>query len=211
MSADTHTLYYAHDPMCSWCWGFKPAWLELKQALPEQVKVQYVLGGLAPDTSDPMPEPMRQMLQETWRQIAHTIPGTQFNHDFWTNNTPRRATYPACRAVVAAMAQSSEFEEPMIDAIQRAYYLDAKNPSNDEVLADLAESIGCDVTAFKESLNSKMTVESLHSQIAFARLIGAQGFPSLFFEAIGKSTVPLAMNYQSNAAVLEQIDTAIAS
>ncbi|MFT6977114.1 MAG: putative protein-disulfide isomerase, partial [Shewanella psychromarinicola] len=20
------TLYYVHDPMCSWCWGYRPTW-----------------------------------------------------------------------------------------------------------------------------------------------------------------------------------------
>ncbi|MCP4060185.1 MAG: DsbA family protein, partial [Pseudoalteromonas sp.] len=20
-------LIYVHDPMCSWCWGYKPTWL----------------------------------------------------------------------------------------------------------------------------------------------------------------------------------------
>ena len=206
-----HTLYYAHDPMCSWCWGFKPAWLQLQQALPKSVKTQYVLGGLAPDTTQPMPEPMRQMLQQTWQLIAQTIPGTVFNHDFWTKNTPRRATYPACRAIVAAKAQGDAFEEPMIAAIQQAYYVDAKNPSDDNVLVELASQIQCDVTLFKESLNAKVTVDTLNQQITLAHTLGAQGFPSLFFEAIDKKPFPLTLSYSDNATVLEQIHTAIAS
>lgn len=209
-SSRRHTLYYAHDPMCSWCWGFKPAFSQLQKALPDNVNVQYVLGGLAPDTSQPMPEAMKQTLQQTWRQIAHTIPGTQFNHDFWTLNTPRRATYPACRAVVAAKAQDDAFEEPMITAIQQAYYLHAKNPSDDDVLVELAGSINCDVTLFKESLNAQMTVDTLNRQITFARSIGAQGFPSLFIEAVDKTPIPLTLSYSDNARLLEQIDIATA-
>ena len=42
-------LYYVHDPMCSWCWGFRPTWLALQDQLPEGVRVQRLLGGLAPD------------------------------------------------------------------------------------------------------------------------------------------------------------------
>ena len=114
--------------MCSWCWGFKPQWHKLQEALPDTVTTQYVLGGLAPDTNDPMPEPMQQMLQQTWHQIAQSIPGTQFNHEFWSLNTPRRSTYPACRAVLAARVQNAAFEEPMITSIQEAYYLHAQNP-----------------------------------------------------------------------------------
>ena len=210
-SEQQHTLIYAHDPMCSWCWGFKPTWLEIKKNLPSNVKSQYVLGGLAPDSSEPMPESTQQMLQQVWLQIERSIPGTKFNHDFWRLNSPRRSTYPSCRAVIAAKAQADAFEDPMIFAIQQAYYLHAKNPSNDDVLIALAQEIGCDVSLFKESLNSKMTVDTLNEQISYAFGIGAQGFPSLFFEAIGKKPIPIALSYTDSAPVLEQIDKAIAT
>jgi len=210
-SDSQHTLYYAHDPMCSWCWGYRPSWEQLQHKLPDTIKTQYVLGGLAPDTTEPMPESMQQMLQQYWHRIAQTIPGTQFNHEFWSKNKPRRATYPACRAVLAAKSQASAFEEPMINAIQKAYYLNAKNPSDDDVLIELAAQIGCDVNAFKESLNSKTTNDALMQQISFAQRLGAQGFPSLFFEAIGKTPIPLALNYSDNVSVFEQIDVALAT
>jgi len=206
-----HTLYYAHDPMCSWCWGFKPHWQKLQQALPETVTTQYILGGLAPDTDEPMPEQMQQMLQQVWHRIAQTIPGTRFNHDFWTLNQPRRATYPACRAVIAAKAQDDVFEEPIITAIQQAYYLQAKNPSDDEVLIGLAGDIGCDVSLFKQSLNSTETMDSLKQHLLLAHRLGVQGFPSLFFEVVGKSPVPIALSYSDSQSVLEQIDIAIAA
>jgi len=180
-----HTLYYVHDPMCSWCWGFRPTWEKLKRDLPDSIRPQYVLGGLAPDTTEPMPEPMQQMLQQTWHRIAQTVPGTQFNHAFWTQNKPRRATYPACRAVLSANAQSG--------------------------LIELAANIGCDVNTFKESLNAQTTIDALHHQIAFSRRLGAQGFPSLFFEAIGKTPTPLALSYSDTVSVFEQIDIALAA
>ena len=37
-------LHYAHDPMCSWCWAFRPAWLALLEHLPEGIRVQRRLG-----------------------------------------------------------------------------------------------------------------------------------------------------------------------
>jgi len=42
-------LYYFHDPMCSWCWAFRPLWNEIVTGLPENVFAQRILGGLAPD------------------------------------------------------------------------------------------------------------------------------------------------------------------
>jgi len=206
-----HALYYAHDPMCSWCWGYKPQWQKLRDALPANIATHYILGGLAPDTNEPMPQEMQQMLQQGWHRITQTIPGTKFNHDFWSQNQPRRATYPACRAVLAAKAQGDAFEEPMITAIQQAYYLNAKNPSNDSVLIALAGDIGCDVNRFEETLNSDTTFDALKQNILFAHELGAQGFPSLFFEAVGKSPVSLALSYSSPQSIIDQIDAILAS
>jgi len=92
--------------MCSWCWGYKPRLAELEQALPPGVDLVYLLGGLAADTEQPMPQEMQQFLQQTWRKIALQL-GTQFNHDFWHLNSPKRSTYPANRAVLAAEKQAA--------------------------------------------------------------------------------------------------------
>ena len=135
-------LHYVHDPMCSWCWGFKPTFDSLTKQLPASVSINRVLGGLAPDSDEPMPAAMQHMLQQTWQQITIAIPGTRFNFDFWTLNQPRRSTYPACRAILAAKKQNIDLELPMIEAIQRAYYLDAKNPSDTDILVSLAADVG---------------------------------------------------------------------
>ena len=97
----TFDLYYVLDPMCSWCYAFSDSWESLKQQLPEEVKVHRILGGLAPDSDDPMPDAQQIGIAATWRNIEIRT-GVPFNHDFWELNEPRRSTYPACRAVIAA-------------------------------------------------------------------------------------------------------------
>ena len=151
----TDTLFYVHDPMCSWCWGFAATLDSVLEALPDDINVVHLLGGLAPDSNEPMPESMQQGLQQTWKQIADVIPGTEFNFAFWTDNTPRRSTWPSCRAVIAARRQSEDYERPMIKAIQRAYYLDAKNPSDSDTLLQCAKDIGCDGAVFSKDFESE--------------------------------------------------------
>ena len=75
----TDTLYYVHDPMCSWCWGFAATLDSVLETLPEDVSVVHLLGGLAPDSNEPMPESMQQGLQQTWKQIAEVIPAPNSN------------------------------------------------------------------------------------------------------------------------------------
>lgn len=175
---NTPTLFYIHDPMCSWCWGFSPTWRTIRGRLPPDLRVEYVLGGLAPDTDAPMPLAMQTQLQQTWRTIAERL-GSRFNFDFWTACQPRRATYPACRAVIAAQRQGAG--EAMIAAIQQAYYLDARNPSNDATLCELAHELGLDTQRFADDLNSPATRHELARQIVHAQTLGADGFPSLIY------------------------------
>jgi putative protein-disulfide isomerase len=125
------TLYYYHDPMCSWCWGYRPTAEILFANLPPNTSRENVLGGLASDSDEPMPVELRRTISGHWRKIQETL-GAEFNFDFWTKCTPRRSTYPACRAVIAAANQQHESE--MILAIQRAYYLRAMNPSDTDIL-----------------------------------------------------------------------------
>ena len=199
------TLFYVHDPMCSWCWGFSKVWQNIQDQLPNDINTQLVAGGLAPDSKQAMPESMQLSLQQTWQHIQQVIPGTKFNHQFWSLNAPRRSTYPACRAVLAAKTQNPDLEIPMMKAIQKAYYLDAKNPSDDTILIELATNIGCNTDRFTQALNSEATQQTLMSQIHFARMLGAQGFPSLFVETESGQRLPVAFDYIDACVALDNL------
>jgi len=200
-----HTLYYLHDPMCSWCYAFAPVWRQLKAALPPEIMVVRLLGGLAPDSDEPMPEAMRIRLQQTWHRIERSVPGTTFNHDFWQQCRPRRATYPACRAVIAARAQGTQYDEAMTAAIQRAYYREARNPSDNDTLIDLAMALGLDVAAFTAALNSAEVESELQREIARTRQLGVDSFPSLVL-AVGDSRWPIAIDYRDSEPMRDTID-----
>ncbi len=198
-----NSLFYVHDPMCSWCWGFEPVRRQLFDALDGKISVQRLLGGLAPDSDQPMPEAMRQMLQSTWQRIE-TMTGVKFNHDFWDQCSPRRSTFPANRAVIAARQQGDDFESKMTTRIQLAYYQEAKNPSNDETLIELAAEIGLNHHQFKGALNSVSVNQQLQAEITQARSIGVEGFPSLVVE-VDERFHPILINYTDADRLLSQI------
>ena len=174
------TLYYIHDPMCSWCWGYRPALAALLAGLPTDVQVVRLLGGLAPDSDAPMPAAMQSQLQQIWRHIQTSIPNTRFNFEFWARCAPRRSTWPACRAVIAARRQDVVFDRVMTDAIQRAYYLEARNPSDRQTLIALA------------------------AEIAQARALGVSAFPSLVLTHAGYHW-PVPVEYTDPGATLDTI------
>jgi len=191
--------------MCSWCWGFSPTWSKIHSQLPKNVEVKYLLGGLAPDSQETMPQDMQEAIAGYWKKIQKHIPGTKFNFDFWKECQPRRSTYPSCRAVIAARKQNPEIEREMIEAIQRAYYLNAKNPSDAEALINIAESLGLDKELFATDLNSNETQQQLAKEIEFGRRIGAQGFPSMMLERNGRLEY-LPLDYNDASATLKYIE-----
>ncbi len=188
------TLFYFHDPMCSWCWAFRPIWQIIKQQLPEDMRVRNVLGGLAADTDEPMPKALQQTIQGHWQRIQHEVPRIDFNYDFWTKCKPRRATYPACRAVIAARQQGGHFEEAMILAIQQAYYLYARNPSDEAVLNDLAAELELNVERFIADLSSAEVDAQLMREVGLTQqYLVTPSFPSLLLDDCGeKSLLPLS-------------------
>ncbi|MBW8184892.1 DsbA family protein [Shewanella nanhaiensis] len=195
-------LYYIYDPMCSWCWGYAPTWHKLKTALEESgITVKYKLGGLAPDSDEPMPEEMQVFLEQTWHKISAQL-GTVFNYDFWQQCQPRRSTYPACRA--ALIAREHNLEQAMLQGIQTAYYLEAKNPSDLETLTDIAISIGLDSTEFIKQMHSEKLNQKLMSEIASTRQLPIQGFPSLVLVHNNQVT-PIQINYQNWQASYQDI------
>ena len=172
--SDTPLLYIA-DPMCSWCWGFAPTLAAIESTYPNH-PVQLVLGGLAPDSTAAMDQATRTYVQQAWRDVAKAS-GAKFNFDFWTECSPRRSTWVACRAVI--VARRFHLEREMFEAIQHAYYLEAKNPSDDEVLADLAQQLEIPRSLFLEELNAPQTQRQLEDDFELRRRLNAHGFPSI--------------------------------
>ncbi len=194
-------LYYYHDPMCSWCWAYRPTSDKLFASLPDSMRRVNILGGLAPDSDEPMPAAMQATISTFWQRI-HDQLGTEFNFDFWQECEPRRSTYPACRAVIAAGRQDQE--EAMIDAIQRAYYLRAMNPSVLPTVQLLAEELRLNTRQFAADISSTGVDQELQRQVRFARQSPISGFPSLALELHGE-LLPVKLDYESEKVTLDHL------
>lgn len=176
--------------------------LRLEQKLPASVGLKRILGGLAQDSDLPMPEKMQRAIKHTWSMIEQTIPGVRFNFEFWSANLPRRSTYPACRAVLAARQQGMENDERMIRAIQSAYYVQARNPSDLDVLIQLADENGLDLKQFKNDIISQRIEDQLMEDIKFSRQLNVSSFPSLILYC-GDEYIPIPHDYLNEYAMLD--------
>jgi len=196
------TLYYVLDPMCSWCYGLSPIWKKLLKKLPHDLEVVYVQGGLAPHSDEPMDPNMQMMLENTWRQIETKV-GVGFNYDFWKNCKPRRSTYLACQAAIAARLQNKEYE--MINAIQEQYYLNAKNPSNRDILEEAAKNIDLDIKNFSKDLESEKVIDIFKNDLKLRDKLNIHSFPSLVLK-YKNNKFPIQLDFKNEEVMLSQIE-----
>ncbi|ADZ93381.1 DsbA family protein [Marinomonas mediterranea] len=206
----TATLIYCYDPMCSWCWGFKPVWNQLEKALQplidkQKLSIQPMLGGLAPDSDTPMPDEMKTKLEATWHRISDSL-GTQFNFDFWREAAPRRSTYPACRACL--VARDFGLEHEMATEIQHAYYLNAQNPSDLDTLTRCAKHIGLKEDGFQKSMALVKEEQTLEHEITQARHLGLNSFPSLAV-IVGDHLTEIPIDYENHETMRQAIKAAL--
>ena len=197
-----YTLYYVHDPMCSWCYAFKPTLDELRKKLNSNIKIINVVGGLAKHSNEVMPKDVQEKIENIWYEIKRVV-GTKFNHDFWKKCIPRRSTYLACQATILARYENKEDE--MIEAIQNAYYLNAQNPSDASTLITLAKQIGMNEKKFEKDLKSDKIEEDLQNELNFRRSLNVKNFPSLILK-YKKELYPINIKYNDYKSMLEQIN-----
>ncbi|KID58789.1 hypothetical protein JF50_02710 [Pseudoalteromonas luteoviolacea] len=184
---------YVMDPMCAWCYGFQPE-LEAFLSQHPSAQIEWIMGGLAPDNTEPMAQSLRETIASYWHQIEQRTQ-VSFNHDYWHQNTPYRSTYQACRAVIVAQNMRENSAEAMSKAIQSAYYQQATNPSLDATLAACAVSIGLEEASFLCLLNSPDTENQLQQHLVLTRQLQVSGFPALFYVTEENQAFALTLGY----------------
>lgn len=209
-STDTpeQILIYVHDPMCSWCYGFRPTWNALKAQLPKSLPVVSLLGGLAEDSSEPMAPETAEYLKEVWTRIE-SVCDVQFDFSYWDQNPlPPRTTYIACRAVIAAERLAGR-GDAFAARIQDAYYNEAQNVWDARVLTGLAESFGFRAEAFQQALNSDDVYAVHEEQRALASRLEITGYPSLLLIK-EEQGYPIAIRHGDADSMCEEISDLMA-
>ena len=201
-------LIYVYDPMCSWCYGFRPTWKALKSQLPEGLPVVSLLGGLADDSNVSMPEDMVKYLRRTWSQIESTC-RVPFNHAYGDQTPPPpRTTFISCRAVIAAERLAGR-GEAFAERIQDAYYTEAQNVWDFNTLCDLAEAFGFQRSSFADALMSD-DVRAVHDeQRQLAERLQVEGYPSVLLIHQGQA-YPIPVRHQGADVMLSDISDLLA-
>ncbi len=176
----TKEIIIVADPMCSWCWGFEPVIESLIKELPEGVKLSLLMGGLRSKGDQVWDDAFKSHLAQHWISVERKS-AQRFNMEFLKRESFDYDTEPSCRAVVTVRKIDETKQFSFFHAIQKAFYLEAKDITQEQVLAEISEQEGIDKEVFLSLYRSQAMIEKTQSDKYKARSMGANAFPSLVF------------------------------
>ena len=171
------SLLYIADPLCSWCYGFGPELSRLLERHPG-TGLDLLMGGLRPYNTEPMSAAFKDMLRGHWRHVAEAS-GLPFSEAALEREGFVYDTEPACRAVVAAREAQPALAFGFFEAVQRAFYRDGRDATDEEVLAAIAGECGYDRDALLAGMRSEAARSLTRGDFAAAQKLGVSGFPTL--------------------------------
>ena len=182
ISADqkkVRVLYFT-DPICSSCWGIEPQLRKLKLEYGDYFDIEYRMGGLlkgwdvygGKDVSGPTDT--AQHWDEASAHYDMPIDG-----DVWLED-PLTSSYPPSIAFKAAQLQGEEKALLFLRRIKEMVFLEKKNITKWEHLAQAALETGLDTGKFKDDFEGRAK-ELFEEDLGLAKQLGVRGFPSIFF------------------------------
>jgi putative protein-disulfide isomerase len=167
-------LSYYTDPACPWSWAAEPALRRLQMEFGEDVRITYVMAGMARELNEPL-----HVLDETLEAAAWS--GMPVDPRIWRDRPPK-STYPACQGVKAAAEQG--LDGPYLRVLREAIMCRRRAMDNADALVDAARAVGgLDVARFEIDLRSHAIVEAFGADLERAR---GRELPTFVFEDDGR-------------------------
>jgi len=172
-----HLIYFS-DPMCSWCYGFSPVIEDIRRAYGDALPIRVVVGGLRPGTDKPMTPQAAAEIAGHWAHV-HEASGLPFDPAVINREGFVYDTDPAARAVVVVRREGQDVALKFLGAAQRAFYAEARDITQGEVLADLAADYGLDRDRFLADWATEEAKAETWRDYAVSQRAGVTGFPTL--------------------------------
>jgi putative protein-disulfide isomerase len=188
-------LSYYTDPACPWSWAAEPALRRLQMEFGEDLRITYVMAGMARELNEPL-----HVLDETLEAAAWS--GMPVDPRIWRDRPPK-STYPACQGVKAAAEQG--LEGKYLRVLREAIMCRRRAMDNADALVDAARAVqGLDVGRFEIDLRSHAIVEAFGADLERSR---GRELPTFVFEDDGREVsgrvAPDALGAGTPAAVAD--------
>jgi predicted DsbA family dithiol-disulfide isomerase len=203
-------IVYFTDPLCCWSWALEPHWRRLLEALGQDVRWTYRMGGMIPSWNA-YQVPMNDVSRPTkmgpvWIQTREAAE-VSIDERIWVENPPA-SSYPACLAVKAAELQSPAAGDAYLRRLREAVMTERRNIARREVLRELAFEVAArePQRLGAERLVADMAGEaaagSIREDLKEVRYRDIAHFPTLTLKREGADRGILLVGYRPYDALL---------
>jgi putative protein-disulfide isomerase len=173
-------VIYFTDPICSACWGIEPQLRRMKMEYGKYIDIEYCMGGLLPSwegfNGGGISKPSD--VYHHWEEMSHHV-GMPMVGDVWLKD-PLSSSYPPSIAFKAAQMQDQEKAIRFLRRLREMVFVEAKNITHKEILAEAATWAGLDATQLEQDSNGKAR-QLFEQDLLKARQMGVRGFPTILF------------------------------
>lgn len=204
-------LYYATDPLCSFCWAFEPTLLKFRYQYKNYLSDDTILmGGMIPSW-DTFGGDQGNGIQKAadvthhWQEIGQytrmPIDGT-----IWTEK-PIDSSYPSSRVFEIVRRDFPESADQTLRQIREAIMLRNQDISEKSILKSVLEKIGLDSQSILEEAEGAAGEELLMKDLQMVQALQASGFPTVVLVNNQNQGLKIvgAQPFEALVSALEQI------
>lgn len=181
----TKTLHYVYDPLCGWCYGIAPLIDVVKNEFNGSIKLHG--GGLfTPARAVTGGQSWKEHVTPIDERISQ-LSGQLFSQQYRDNLANSQMTLNSLLPISAIMAADNMEKQGvrLLEALQKAYYLDGLNISDKQTILFIAQKIGFNIELFSSlftQISEQQITQHLHQTQQLMKQVNGRGFPTLFIE-----------------------------
>lgn len=186
------------DFVCPWCFLVTISLQELSENF--EIEIVRHAYELRPFGSPPMPQEYRDYIDNVGHPRMVAMAREYYGVEIFAGPTG----IDSRKALIGAKYAEAQGKGPEYhDAVYRAYWLEGRSIDDGDVLAEIAQRLGMDGTAFRTALDSRELNVLVNVDIDQARRYGISSVPALVFN--NKYLVNGAQPYDVLKDVVRQI------
>ncbi|WP_026561064.1 ClpXP adapter SpxH family protein [Bacillus sp. J37] len=171
-------IYMFVDPLCPECWALEPIIKKLQIEYGRLFTLKYIISGrLATLNITKRKSP--EKLAQAWEKTACRT-GMSCDGKVWMEN-PLSTPYRASLAIKSAELQGRKAGLRYLRKLQELLFIESQNVSDEEILVDIANNVGLDVTEFQKDLHSESAAKALQCDLKITSEMDIQEIPTLAF------------------------------
>lgn len=203
------------DPLCTWCWGSEPILRKLEARYDGNIKINFIMGGLVEDIrgfrdstnniGGDISSVNTQIINH-WAEASsrYGMPVESKGFKLFSNEHP--SSYPMNIAYKAAQFQDEALAKKFLRRMREAAACEAREANKMEVLIELAQEAGLDVSMFISSFSDGSAEKAFHEDLKITKEHRVAGFPSFLIKVDDKAVILRGyQSYETFKSVIDQI------